>query len=99
MSVLLGILSVAVHALGRCEPMSFILSFLILKDWKYVILRNDKIVLGIVNILAICLDFIWIAFAADSISQINFTRFSSTFFFTIFLLLVKMVLMIYVIFF
>jgi len=36
----LGLFSIIVHVLGRCEPMSFILSMLLAKNWKYVILGS-----------------------------------------------------------
>jgi hypothetical protein len=36
----LGLFSIVVQVLGRCEPMSFILSMLLARNWKYVILGN-----------------------------------------------------------
>ena len=37
---LLGLLSVVVQCLGRCEPLSFLLALLIFKNWKYVIIQD-----------------------------------------------------------
>jgi len=65
LAVTLGLLSIAVHALGRCEPLSFILSMLLARNWKYVILANEKFWLVWIAISALSLDCIWLAVGAD----------------------------------
>jgi len=45
--------------------MSFILSMLLAKNWKYVILGSEKFWLVWITIAALCLDCIWLALGAD----------------------------------
>ena len=40
MIVLLGLLGLGVHIFGRCEPTSLILSYLLLRNREYVMLRS-----------------------------------------------------------
>lgn len=65
LATVLGLLSLVIQVLGRFEPLSFIISLLLLKNWKYVILESEKFLLAWITIAALCLDFIWLAFAAD----------------------------------
>lgn len=36
--VFIGVISIIVQVLGRCEPLSFILALVLAKNWKYVML-------------------------------------------------------------
>lgn len=40
MLLALGILGTIVHILGRYEPLSIIIMFLILRTWEYVLMRH-----------------------------------------------------------
>lgn len=59
--VAIGILSTIAHILGRYEPLSIILMFLILRTWEYVLLRHEKFLITWITISALLLDIIWIA--------------------------------------
>jgi hypothetical protein len=97
LACLLGILSTAVHCLGRCEPLSFILALMILKNWKYVILRSEKFLMTWIAVVAACLDVIWLSFASESMSMINFLHLVSASVFTYILLVAKIVFVLYMI--
>jgi hypothetical protein len=71
---------------------------MILKNWKYVILRGEKFLMTWIVITAMCLDFIWISFAADDVSQINYLKLTSTSVFTYILLVTKVALLFYLLF-
>jgi hypothetical protein len=91
----LGLLSIAVQVLGRCEPLSFILSLILAKNWKYVMLRSEKFLISWIGIGAICLDLIWIAFGADQLSQINYLELAWSSILTYLLIIAKIVLLVY----
>lgn len=59
--VAIGILSTIAHILGRYEPLSIILMFLILRTWEYVLLRHEKFLITWITISTLLLDVIWIA--------------------------------------
>lgn len=95
--VSLGLLSICVQVLGRCQPLSFILALVLAKNWKYVILRNEKFLLSWVSIGAIVLDLIWISFGGDKLSQINYIHLTSCIILTYILIVAKILLLIYLI--
>lgn len=72
---------------------------MIFKNWKYVILRGEKFTMTWLVIAALCLDFIWISFASDEVSMINFLRLVAADIFTYILIIVKMVLLLYMLLF
>lgn len=92
---LLGIISIIVQVLGRCEPLSFILALILAKNWKYVMLRSQKFLLVWIVIGGICLDLIWIAFDGDHLSQINYLKLAWCGILTYLLIIVKIVLLLY----
>jgi hypothetical protein len=94
---IMGLLSLAVQCLGRCEPLSFLLVLLILKNWKYIILRNEKFLMTWLTITSMCLDFVWISFAAGQASLINYLDLPAVAILTYIMLVVKAVLLFYLI--
>lgn len=93
----LGILSILVQGLGRCEPLSFILALILAKNWKYVILRSEKFLLTWIGIGSLCLDIIWLAFCGDKISQINYIFSTWAIILTYILIITKILLLFYLI--
>jgi len=63
--IALGLLGTIVNILGRCEPLSIIIMFLILRVWEYVMLRHEKFLLTWITVCAILLDVIWIALCSN----------------------------------
>ena len=96
--VLMTIIALAtciVHVLGRYEPLGMILALVLGKNWKFVILRVEKFLLGWVCVAALVLDFIWLSFSSEEISQINYMKSDWTIVFTYVLLVAKIVLLVY----
>lgn len=81
------------HVLGRCEPLSIIIAFLLLKSWEYVLLRHEKFLLFWLTVAAILLDIIWIALCSGNDSQINFVPLGGAIVVTYILLGVKVFLL------
>ena len=93
--LVLALASCIVHVLGRYEPLGFILAMIVAKNWKYVILRVEKFLLGWASIAAICLDFIWLAFSSTEESQIDYMKQDWATVLTYLLLVSKIVLLLY----
>ena len=70
--ILLLLLGLAVHVLGRCEPTVLIVAFLLLKNREYVLLRPEKFMITWLTLASILIDIIWLSLASGSLSQINF---------------------------
>ncbi len=60
-----------------------------------MIIKSDKLLLSLMTIVALFLDFIWISFAADYPSQINYTKFTSTIVVSYILIAVKIGVLLY----
>jgi hypothetical protein len=72
--VVLGILGVGVHVLGRVEPLSIIIVFLMIRSWEFVWLRFERFLMTWLTVAAILLDIVWIALCSFDVNQINFMR-------------------------
>ena len=69
---LLGVMGLVVNIMGRSEPLSLILAFLLLKNRDYVFLRNEKFMITWIVLASILIDIAWLVVASDTLSQINF---------------------------
>ena len=58
-------------------------------------MRSEKFLMTWVVVVCICIDIIWISFAADQLSLINFLKLATVDIFTYILLIVKIILMLY----
>jgi hypothetical protein len=90
---LLGVLGVAIHVLGRFEPLSIIIMFLMLRTWEFVLLRFEKFLLTCLILASILLDIVWIALSSNDLNQINFMSQKFATIVTYILLGVKIVLL------
>ena len=82
----IGIMGLIVHVLGRFDPLSIIITFLILRTWQYVLMRHEKFIITWITVSAILLDIIWIALCSDNNNQTNFMSLSGALIFTYILL-------------
>ena len=97
--ILLAVLGLIVHVLGRCQPLSLITAFLLLKNREHILLRNEKFMLTWLVLSSILMDVIWIVVSSDSLSQINFISMQAAQTLTYLLLVVKACLFGYLLFF
>ena len=95
MLLLLGLLGLVCNILGRCEPVSLILAFILLKNYELVMLREEKFYMTWLTVAGILLDLVWLSIASDAKSQINFMDLSAAHLCTYPLVLVKAVFFVY----
>jgi hypothetical protein len=98
LACLLILCSVVVQSLGRCEPLSFLLAVVLLKNWKYIILRTEKFLMTWLTILSLVLDFFWLSIIAGRESLINYMNLLAVDVFTYIMVVVKVALLFYLIF-
>lgn len=60
MLVILGFLGLGVNVLGRCEPISIILAFLMVRIYDLVMAREEKFYIAWIIVAGIFLDIAWI---------------------------------------
>ena len=89
------LLGLVIQVLGRCEPICFILCLLLVKNWKYEIIREEKWVMVGLDIAGIGLDVFWLGFAGGRVSTINYYNLFGVDVLTYILVAVKVLFLLY----